>query len=52
MFKIGMIEQIMRYLVVFILWQLSQEYKMCKCISYKADLNARLIRLIVLASHW
>jgi len=37
MFKIGMIDQIMRHLIVVVLWQLSQAHKVCKCISY-ADL--------------
>jgi len=35
----GMIDQIMRYLMVVVLWQLSQEHKICKCLSY-ADLLA------------
>jgi len=37
MFKIGIIDQIMRCLIVVILWQKSQEHKNCKCIS-NADL--------------
>ncbi len=31
MFKIGMIDQIKIYFIVVVLWQLSQEQKMCKC---------------------
>ncbi len=34
MLKIGMIEQIMRYLIVIVLWQMSEEHKICKCWSY------------------
>jgi len=34
MFKIDMIDQMMRYLKVLVLWQMSHEHKICKCISY------------------